>query len=340
MSIQKRKNGTLVTVAGLPNIDQILSADSRNAVENRTIYNALRLKVERTVNDLANYYLKSETYSREEVEALIATISTMTMKIVTALPETDISTTTIYLIKSGATSYDEYIYVDGVWAKIGSTEINLEDYYTKAEVDELLDNLVTDVIIDVSVLPTSEIQNIIYRIVNEDNETEYYAGDADNQTTEQLAKRSDVTRTWTGTQAEWDSLTATEKAEYEVICFTDSGDVSTPTQFATISSEGAVSTMGDYICSKNGKNVCVMLKGHTDGIVTNGTKLYSGFFNPLTPSTYPYLDIPFAIRNRTTNVTEMRMGYLDAAGNFYTSIYTEDIESNWDIQLFFSYQTE
>ncbi len=224
MSIQKRKNGTLVTVAGLPNIDQILSADSRNAVENRTIYNALRLKVERTVNDLANYYLKSETYTKEEVEALIATISTMTMKIVTALPETDISTTTIYLIKSGATSYDEYIYVDGVWAKIGSTEINLEDYYTKEEVDELLDNLVTDVIIDVSVLPTSEIQNIIYRIVNEDNETEYYAGDADNQTTEQLAKKSDVTRTWTGTQAEWEQFESDypeKAAKIEVRLITD-----------------------------------------------------------------------------------------------------------------------
>ena len=238
MSIQKRKNGTLVTVAGLPNVDQILSADSRNAVENRTIYNALRLKVERTVNDLANYYLKSETYTKEEVEALIATISTMTMKIVTALPETDISTTTIYLIKSGATSYDEYIYVDGVWAKIGSTEINLEDYYTKEEVDELLNNLVTDVIIDVSVLPTSEIQNIIYRIVNEDNETEYYAGDADNQTTEQLAKRSDVTRTWTGTTLAWNSLTSSEKEKYEIVNITD--DTNPNGKFVDITSQCTV----------------------------------------------------------------------------------------------------
>lgn len=145
---------------------------------------------------------------------------------------------------------------------------------------------------------------------------------------------------WTGSQNEWSNLTAAEKAKYEIVCFTDSGDVPTPTQFATISSENAAVTVGEYICSKNGKNVCVMLKGHTNDVVSAATKLYSGFFSPLVTNSYAYLDIPFAIRNRTTNVTEMRMGYLDANGNFYTSAYTEDIENDWDIQLFFSYQTE
>lgn len=145
---------------------------------------------------------------------------------------------------------------------------------------------------------------------------------------------------WTGFQNEWSNLTAAEKAKFEIVCFTDSGDVPTPTQFATISSENAAVTTNEYICSKNGKNVCVMLKGHINDVVSGATKLYSGFFNPLVPNNYAYLDIPFAIRNRTTNVTEMRMGYLDANGNFYTSTYTEDIASDWDIQLFFSYQTE
>lgn len=175
----------------------------------------------------------------------------------------------------------------------------------------------------------------------------------------------DSGRVWRGTQAEWDAISATDKDFYDqaeisginndgmvyVADKIENGNMNAVTsnavygaiaqiKFATISNEGAASTVGDYICSKNGKNVCVMLKGHTNGIVTNSTKLYSGFFNPLTPNDYPYLDIPFAIRNRTTNVTEMRMGYLDANGNFYTSAYTEDIASDWDIQLFFSYQTK
>lgn len=175
----------------------------------------------------------------------------------------------------------------------------------------------------------------------------------------------DSGKIWRGTQEEWDALPSADKDFYDqaeisgvnndgmvyVADKIENGNMNAVTsnavydaiaqiKFATISNEGADSTVGDYICSKNGKNVCVMLKGHTNGIVTNSTKLYSGFFNPLTPNDYSYLDIPFAIRNRTTNVTEMRMGYLDANGNFYTSAYTEDIASDWDIQLFFSYQTK
>lgn len=314
MSIQKRKNGTLVTVAGLPNIDQILSADSRNAVENRTIYNALRLKVERTVNDLANYYLKSETYAKEEVEALIATISTMTMKIVTALPETDISTTTIYLVKSGTNSYDEYIYVDGVWAKIGSTEINLEDYYTKTEVDELLNNLVTDVIIDVSVLPTSEIQNIIYRIVNEDNETEYYAGDADNQTTEQLAKRSDVTRTWTGTTSAWNSLSSSEKEKYEIVNLTD--DTNPNGKFVDITSQctvvlgtakvmkcGQIVVINGYVPKVSGSNGYREVVKEVPVSISNGTS-NSAVGNALNSSTQSTRIIDSTLRVYCSTATE------------------------------------
>ena len=117
-------------------------------------------------------------------------------------------------------------------------------------------------------------------------------------------------------------------------------DAMNSVDFATIVSETANVSIGDHICSKNIKNVCAMIKGRTSGIVPPSTKICSGFFTPLTPSTYAYLDIPFAIRNRTTNVTEMRMGYLDINGDFYTSAYTENIESDWDIQLFFSYITD
>lgn len=117
-------------------------------------------------------------------------------------------------------------------------------------------------------------------------------------------------------------------------------DAMNSVDFATILSGTANVSIGDYICSKNIKNVCAMIKCRTSGIVPPSTKICSGFFTPLTPSTYAYLDIPFAIRNRTTNVTEMRMGYLDINGDFYTSAYTKNIESDWDIQLFFSYITD
>jgi len=65
--------------------------------------------------------------------------------VVQALPTTDISTTTIYLVPKNPSQtdnlYDEYINLTGTsagWEKIGDTEIDLSGYYTSAEVDDLL----------------------------------------------------------------------------------------------------------------------------------------------------------------------------------------------------------
>lgn len=94
------------------------------------------------VNDLANYYLKSETYTQAEVNSLIGAITTMDIRVVQELPTEDISTTTIYLVPSASAGtgnvYDEYIYVNQNWEMIGTTAVDLSDYYTKSEVNSLL----------------------------------------------------------------------------------------------------------------------------------------------------------------------------------------------------------
>lgn len=118
--------------------------------------------IKNTVSNLANYYLKSETYARtetytqSEVQALIAdAVSKVSGKlnilVVDALPTSDISTTTFYLVPKKTTKkttqeknlYDEYINTDGTsdgWEPIGavSTSVDLSDYYNKTEVDSLL----------------------------------------------------------------------------------------------------------------------------------------------------------------------------------------------------------
>ena len=80
----------------------------------------------------SSYYLKTDTYTKTEVNNLIAGVSTLTIQVVSALPTTDISTTTIYLVpKSTAQTnnvYDEYINTNGTtagWELIGDTEIDL-----------------------------------------------------------------------------------------------------------------------------------------------------------------------------------------------------------------------
>ena len=98
-----------------------------------------------TVNNLTNYYLKSETYTKSEVNTLIGQISTISILVVQSLPTTDIQTNIIYLVpKSTAgtsNAYDEYINTDGTsagWELIGDTEVDLSNYYTKTQVDALI----------------------------------------------------------------------------------------------------------------------------------------------------------------------------------------------------------
>lgn len=95
-----------------------------------------------TVNNLTNYYLKSETYTQAEVDALISAIVTLNILVVQTLPTQDISTTTIYLVPKQTAEtqdiYDEYIYVNNAWEHIGTTQIDLSNYYTKTEINTLL----------------------------------------------------------------------------------------------------------------------------------------------------------------------------------------------------------
>ena len=81
------------------------------------------------VSDLTNYYLKSETYSQEEINAKLSSIPKFAISVVTTLPTTDISETTVYLVASGEETdnlYTEYIYVNGKWEILGRQRLNLE----------------------------------------------------------------------------------------------------------------------------------------------------------------------------------------------------------------------
>lgn len=92
------------------------------------------------VNNLTNYYKKTETYTQTEIDSLIANIKTITAEIVTSLP-TASSTTyfntskKIYLVLANNDSddfYNEYITIlkdsKYFWEKIGDTKIDLTDY--------------------------------------------------------------------------------------------------------------------------------------------------------------------------------------------------------------------
>jgi hypothetical protein len=103
-----------------------------------------------TVANLVNYYTKTQTYTKEEVNSLISSSASGGFLVVESLPTTDISTHNIYLIlsTSGKTKnlYDEYINIDGTangWELIGSTKMDLTGYVTSTQLSTTLADYLT-----------------------------------------------------------------------------------------------------------------------------------------------------------------------------------------------------
>jgi hypothetical protein len=86
------------------------------------------------VNDLVNYYLKSEVYTKAEVAALIGAINQFHYEIAASTSAvTNPQSNVLYLIGptgSGADKYEEYVYPNSTtgWVKIGDTSIDLSGY--------------------------------------------------------------------------------------------------------------------------------------------------------------------------------------------------------------------
>lgn len=94
------------------------------------------------VDDLLNYYKKSDTYSKEEIAELIGNINKLTSEIVESLPTENISTSTIYLIKEGDTNnYKQYMYISGAWAQLSDTNIDLSGYAKLTDLDTKVDKV-------------------------------------------------------------------------------------------------------------------------------------------------------------------------------------------------------
>lgn len=87
----------------------------------------------------------TEFTNKKYVDDLIAGIDITDREIVQQLPTQDISTKTIYMVPSSDPSaqnvYEEYMYINSAWELIGSTSIDLSNYYTKSEVDAMITNL-------------------------------------------------------------------------------------------------------------------------------------------------------------------------------------------------------
>ena len=104
-------------------IDGTVTADGANAVSGKAVY--------------------------DFVTAAIADISGFHAEIVSELPATG-KTNILYLVaKSSAASgngYDEYLYINGAWERVGSTDIDLSGYVQASEMHAITNTEITAIV--------------------------------------------------------------------------------------------------------------------------------------------------------------------------------------------------
>lgn len=105
-------------------------------------------------------------------------VEKLNIKIVNTLPTENISTTTIYLINSitpeSGNVYDEYVYVNNNWEKIGSMNFISSDYYTKTESDVKF--------LEKTSINTGLLNAIFENVTTKNLELSYMAGDGTKKT--------------------------------------------------------------------------------------------------------------------------------------------------------------
>lgn len=158
---EKVADGTITTTMQEQEVwiftdDEVFTSDEKtklNGIEAGAQVNPTKLSeltndvnfVTNSVNNLTNYYTKTNTYTKTEVNELINGITSMNVAVVTTLPTSGISTTTIYLVPKSTSqtnnAYDEYLYVNNKWEKIGDTTIDLSNYALKSEIPTVTNDL-------------------------------------------------------------------------------------------------------------------------------------------------------------------------------------------------------
>ena len=116
----------------------ITSGGVWQAIDNvhTTINNQIKSSIVDNLESLAADKSLSANQGRI-LKEMIANLANLQIEIVDQLPSIG-ETNIIYLVKKSGSAPDihvEYVFVDGKWEKIGDTEIDLSNYYTRAEVD-------------------------------------------------------------------------------------------------------------------------------------------------------------------------------------------------------------
>ena len=89
--------------------------------------------------DLDLYPLTTKSEVNSLIASAIGDINSFEVSVVASLPTSDIDTHTIYFVSnssSGDNIYDEYMYINSNWEKIGSTAVDLSNYLQKTDISD------------------------------------------------------------------------------------------------------------------------------------------------------------------------------------------------------------
>ena len=91
----------------------------------------------------------NDRYTKEEVDNMISAIPKFDIEVVDSLPVSQISTTTIYLLRNSGEEtgnlYDEYIYTTE-WEKLGTQTVDLSNYPTTDEMNAAIDAAISSIV--------------------------------------------------------------------------------------------------------------------------------------------------------------------------------------------------
>ena len=129
------------------------------------------------------------------------------VQVVQELPATG-DAHTLYFVPSADPQtqniYDEYLYTNNEWEQVGSTAVDLSDYYNKTQVDTLLDDKMSDY------YTKPQVNTLL-----DDKMSDYYNK---TQVDTLLVDKAEIVEI---TQAEYDALSAEEKNNGKIYSITD-----------------------------------------------------------------------------------------------------------------------
>lgn len=127
---------------------QMVSENANSVKQEKIAIDETKTDIDKKYTEISNTATKLNTeynnltsnyYTKEATNSLISSTTKPKYSVVNELPTSDISTDIIYLKSTNTTStdgvYEMYTYQDSNWVKIGTSNPDLADYYTKELAD-------------------------------------------------------------------------------------------------------------------------------------------------------------------------------------------------------------